>query len=465
MNLSQSKFSLPFYMQAYDKLSNAQHPNGRLLERIGKRIELLQTIHKCSHKISELLEYSDDIPLIETCSLEQLASSLEDLLDENGSEVPITVNVMTYNEERCIERCLSSVRELADEIIVLDTGSADRTLDIVKEKFPEAKVYTAKWTSDFATARNLMLEYSTNDWILQIDADEYLVDSPSDLKQLVQLLSQIPFEPLVISPTIVNHDDSEFHHTKRIFNKSSGLKFFGIIHEELRHDIEKRGTDIYYVMTELRFNHDGYTDQVIDEKQKYIRNKVLLERMIELEPSNIRWHYFLAREKYYLGDSREEIIDIIHQGMKYKDSGPDLDHFHLACLVLLASIYSDEGNRAKLKEITEEINHHYPYSIDGLYYELASQFEQSTNALFALTDQIFQQLIQIDDPLSFVHSQGFPMYKLLGLIYFYRGDYKLAFKLFSRITDKQEIGEIKEEMAKLRKEIDHFLKTTDTAAE
>ena len=450
------KYSLPFLTAAYHRLTQQPERDSSILQKLDKRIQLLKTIHKCSDEIAALLENEAFRSVWDELHPHLLHQFLQEIFAAEEA-VKISVNVMTYNEERCIKRCLASVRELADEIIVLDTGSTGQTVEIVQHHFPEAKIYRTKWQEDFSQARNMMVEYSTYDWIFQIDADEYLLDSPLDLKTLIQIFHHCPIQPLVISPIIVNHDHSEFQHSKRIFNKRSGLTYFGLIHEELRHDIQKRGTDLYHVMTELKLFHDGYTPEVVQAKDKFSRNKALLERMIQVEPTNIRWYYFLAREKFYLDEPLDEIIQLISEGIRHKDVSPDLDHFHLACLILLATIYKQRGDVIQLHRVVEEIKAQYPYCIDALYYELYTTFERNTQELYAQSEQVLQSLLAIEDPLSFIHSQGFHLYKLLGLIFFYRGDYTLAFKLFSKISDPEELSEIKEQMTLLRDEIDQFL--------
>ena len=78
--------------------------------------------------------------------------------------------MIAKNEERVLARCLASVRAIVDEIILVDTGSTDRTVEIA-ESFG-ARVYHAPWENDFSKVRNVSLSYATKDWILVLDADE-----------------------------------------------------------------------------------------------------------------------------------------------------------------------------------------------------------------------------------------------------------------------------------------------------
>ena len=97
----------------------------------------------------------------------------------------ISVCIIAKNEEKYIEECLKSVLDIADEIIVLDTGSTDKTKDIVSA-FPKTKLYETTWEDDFSKARNQCISHATGDWILSIDADERL--SLSSQQQLINFL-------------------------------------------------------------------------------------------------------------------------------------------------------------------------------------------------------------------------------------------------------------------------------------
>jgi glycosyltransferase involved in cell wall biosynthesis len=85
----------------------------------------------------------------------------------------LSVCMIVRDEEKTLPRCLKSVQDVADELIVVDTGSKDNTISIAKDF--GAKVFHFKWNDDFAAARNESLKHATGDWILQIDADEELL--------------------------------------------------------------------------------------------------------------------------------------------------------------------------------------------------------------------------------------------------------------------------------------------------
>ncbi len=87
----------------------------------------------------------------------------------------LTLSMIVKNEEKYLEDCLKSVRGVADEIVIVDTGSTDHTIEIAQEY--NAKLFHYTWINDFSAARNYALEKSTGDWVLYLDADERLSKS------------------------------------------------------------------------------------------------------------------------------------------------------------------------------------------------------------------------------------------------------------------------------------------------
>jgi glycosyltransferase involved in cell wall biosynthesis len=99
-------------------------------------------------------------------------------------EATLSLCMIAKNEEKQIARCLGSAKNFVDEIIVVDTGSNDRTVEIAKQF--GAKVVSHEWKDDFSDARNVSLEHASGDWILVIDSDETI--SKEDLEKIRQLI-------------------------------------------------------------------------------------------------------------------------------------------------------------------------------------------------------------------------------------------------------------------------------------
>jgi len=84
----------------------------------------------------------------------------------------ISLCMIVKNEEKVIERCLSSVAHLVDEVVIVDTGSIDNTKEIITRY--TSNIYDFEWINDFSAARNFAASKATGEWILVLDADEYI---------------------------------------------------------------------------------------------------------------------------------------------------------------------------------------------------------------------------------------------------------------------------------------------------
>ncbi|MEW5768502.1 MAG: glycosyltransferase family 2 protein [bacterium] len=107
----------------------------------------------------------------------------------------ISLCMIVRDEEEQLPRCLESVKGLVDEIIVVDTGSKDKTMEIAHSF--DARVYKHPWENDFSAARNISLSYAKSDWILILDADEEL--EREDIPKIWQLLRSEECEGLTFA--------------------------------------------------------------------------------------------------------------------------------------------------------------------------------------------------------------------------------------------------------------------------
>lgn len=103
---------------------------------------------------------------------------------EKNKALKLSLCMIVKNEEEDLPRCLEAVKKHVDEIIIVDTGSTDKTVSIAKKHTD--KVFYFKWKNDFSAARNESLKHATGDWILVLDADEIV--NPEDLKRIRELM-------------------------------------------------------------------------------------------------------------------------------------------------------------------------------------------------------------------------------------------------------------------------------------
>jgi len=216
----------------------------------------------------------------------------------SDSKTLITLSMIVKNEEVMLEGCLQSVQGVVDEIVIVDTGSTDKTKDIANKY--NAKIFSYKWENDFSAARNESLRHSSGEWILYLDADERL--SPNSAAQLRKLLSLTPntidgFICTIESNHLQLDGSSEFHSGgyPRLFRNYGypKIKFQGRVHEQITPSLFALGKSI--VNSELIIEHLGYnqTRQVMEEKVK--RNYTLLIRHVQEDPLNSYAWYQLGQ--------------------------------------------------------------------------------------------------------------------------------------------------------------------------
>ncbi len=194
----------------------------------------------------------------------------------------LSVCLIAKNEEKFLSQCLASVRGLADQIVVVDTGSSDGTVEIAREH--GAEVFHFAWCDDFSAARNAALEHVTGDWVLMLDADEELPpDSHEPLRRLMQDQSAIGWRLPIID---VGREDEGCSYVPRLFRNAPALFYVGRVHEQIFSSLEVRrqqwGLDNRLGNAPLR--HHGYRPEVVKDRDKIQRNLCLLERAVAEMP-------------------------------------------------------------------------------------------------------------------------------------------------------------------------------------
>lgn len=189
----------------------------------------------------------------------------------------ISVVMIVKNEEALLGRCLESVRE-ADEIIICDTGSSDRTIEVAK-RYTD-KVFTDfTWCDDFARARNHAKAKATGDWILSIDADEYCHDFSK-----VREAAELAF--MAVDCKLFSEGLRQFHWYPRLFRNSPQVEWVGAVHNHLSVLGESVGdVQITY----------GYSPAHNLDPDRSLR---ILEKEAA-KPGNVREVFYLGREYWY----------------------------------------------------------------------------------------------------------------------------------------------------------------------
>ncbi|MFS0872433.1 glycosyltransferase [Paenibacillus xylanilyticus] len=221
----------------------------------------------------------------------------------------ISLCMIVKDEEEPLQRCLEAVRELVDEIIIVDTGSADDTVRIAQ--FYSAVVIRAEWDGDFAAARNQSLTAATKSWILVLDADEVWVRTEQMKTELEQLLSASPDDVwgYWIQVTSLLGRSGEERVTDavcRLFRNDPRIAFKGKIHEEVASSIMAFAPE-GVKNSKWEVMHYGYLEEAIVRKNKTERNMRLIRSALNGAADHPELLYALAAEWFQQGEYDEAL--------------------------------------------------------------------------------------------------------------------------------------------------------------
>lgn len=210
--------------------------------------------------------------------------------------------MIVRDEEQFLERCLTSVHDAVDEIVVVDTGSKDRTIEIAR-KFG-AIVEERDWRNDFAWARNEALQLARYRWILQLDADEELLEeSKTSLRELKKARAHLTG----VWVRCINHADQYLggdgtisHVVARVFPNNDRIRYYGTIHEFP--SLDGSATTLTCVHAGIKIVHHGYTSEMMRDRSKYDRNLSIIEAAVAREPDDEFNWYNLGMTTYLSGD-------------------------------------------------------------------------------------------------------------------------------------------------------------------
>lgn len=244
-------------------------------------------------------------------------------IDKSSRKRTLSLCMIVKNEEKHLVKCLKSVRDVADEIVVVDTGSADKTVDIAKVF--GARVYHFPWTGDFSAARNHSLQQATGTWILILDADEVISERDVDhLKELIRKSSPPSAAYSLVTRNYTRNvsvigwtaNGGQYPEEAgagwassakvRLFTRGNDLFFSNPVHELLEDSLQKAGIPIrpcnivvhHYGKLDLERDSQKGEDYYLMGKMKY-----------ESDPANVTYINELAKQAQVL-NKHEEAVEL-----------------------------------------------------------------------------------------------------------------------------------------------------------
>lgn len=348
----------------------------------------------------------------------------------------LTLCMIVKNEEETLDKCLSNVNEFVDEIVIVDTGSSDKTKEI-SLKYTD-KVFDFIWCNDFAKARNFSILKASNDWVLILDADEYIEVFNRDT--ILEFMNNLDNEKKVGRIERINiiedlsGERKYFERVNRLFNKNY-FQYEGIIHEQVK---MKSGEHYETKNIDISSEHIGYTKEVVNKTNKLKRNIDLLNNALKDNSDDPYIHYQLGKSYYMLKDYNQAVA-YFENALKY-----NLD-YRLEYVVDLIETYGYALiNSGKYKEalFLEKFSEYYNapdlYFLMGLIYMNNAKFSLAVDSFLKCTKFTKGKMEGITTHLSY-YNMGI-IYEVLGLkeqaleCYSLCGDYSLALNRYSQLS-------------------------------
>lgn len=273
------------------------------------------------------------------------------LIRDPESRKTLSLCMIVKNEEQFLRQCLESVKEIVDDIVIVDTGSTDGTLEIAEEY--GANIQHFEWNGSFSDARNEALKYATSDWVLILDADETV--SPDSLHNIRELMAvpQTQLTGFQLKIRNFNQMDNDVdvveHYTLRLFPNTPLLHFTGVIHEQ----VQPVDPDVVFdrlASPDVLLLHYGYTGQIMTERDKQHRNLELIERSIKEEPDS-PFHYFNLALTLRVTHRDEEALEAFKKAVELAEKLEHMPTYMSANYSYMASIYISMDNYTEAEEL------------------------------------------------------------------------------------------------------------------
>ncbi len=279
----------------------------------------------------------------------------------------LSIVMMIKNEERYLDMTLKSLnplmKNIKSELIILDTGSTDRSIEISK-KYTD-KVYFAKWNDNFAQMRNISIGYAKGEWILILDADEELVNYENLINFFKNGLHKKYNSASIELTNIMSEDKKLFNKASivRLFKKDKEFRYEGAIHEQPIHK-EPIFSDI------ANFNHYGYMYKNEEVKQKKLsRNEKILLSELKVNPNNPYIYYQLAMNYSAFGEKQEALSYMEKCYKMYNELGTTYSYVNSG----LAKLYIELDEYEKCEKLCKEYIKNDDKNIDIYCYIAISQ--------------------------------------------------------------------------------------------
>jgi tetratricopeptide (TPR) repeat protein len=257
----------------------------------------------------------------------------------------VSACLIVKNEERFLPGCLASLAGVADELVVVDTGSTDRTVAIAEAH--GARVLHHPWSGDFAAARNVGLDHAKGRFILYVDADEeVMADDRAALRRALESDAHDAVLMRIVSP-LHGSDKTSVDVYPRAFRSYPDVRFQYRIHEQIWPSLSRHAPRVFD--SPLRILHHGYAQSptILDEKRR--RNLATALAVLEEEPESGFYLYQAGFACLTLG-RRDEAIGWLERALRCTPPGRP----RVPILNALAQVHYDARDVERARPLLDE---------------------------------------------------------------------------------------------------------------
>ena len=347
------------------------------------------------------------------------------------NEIKLSLTTIVKNEDHVLARSIAAVKDIVDEFIYVDTGSKDKSVELIEKKV--GKCYHTNWEGDYAKARNYGVRKCTGDWILISDCDEHM--TPESAKNLKKILAETPDDIWELLVRVEDYTDPSMIPTyivygHRLFRNHKGILWGGKGHEALTTPLNHRRTESRIVI-----KHDKTTSAVspIAAKPGELA-EVFVDNFLDAiknNPKDARSMFYLANT--YMG--RGKLKKAIEWYLKYFEVSGWFDERYQAryycarCYMFMGEF--EKGREMMLDAFEERDDRNEGEIVLG---EIAFKQKKYKQALMwferARAKLEYCKLNGLPDTLLFLEGKAYTYepYDWLAIVYYQIGDKKNAKK-------------------------------------
>jgi len=330
----------------------------------------------------------------------------------------LSLAVMVRDDAVRLRRCLQSMRDFTDEIVVLDTGSKDDTMDVAREF--GAQLHEIEWPNDFAKALNVLLGFVKTDWLFRMDSDEWIDQDQAKILRTHTRESRVSAYTVIrkdmTSSGIIDETD-----ILRLWRAHENIRYKGVVHETIsRSDIESAWPGKVMLRSDIKFWHDGYLGEALAEKSA--RNLELLRIDAEQRPDNLEVRAMLATALFGMHEpdgptQMEQLMETFLASGTNELAGPQVAQ---AIVIYLETLPLERVKEERTQRIVEKAVERFPKNPVVLFYagiieRKREDFDAALRYLLTMEDLVrrndFDRSMSIPAPFL-----GERMWKALGFV-------------------------------------------------